>query len=124
MKIIIILMLALICQFANGQPIMTINEHGTLDSTVFKPREKIPYVLTIENLILLYDKYSKECYADSTSFHYYKPKWNDTSCYRQTGNLAIGYDYVLVCENPDHFQYTHKTPDFLGFMEWLKTQTK
>jgi len=120
MKTTIILILTLLCQFANGQDVKNSEiEHLFDDSLYYDASYDYPgYKILVKD----YEEYSKECYADSTLYHSHNPSWNDLSCYRQTGNLAFGYSYELVCKNLDHFSYTHKEPDFPGFMKWLQNK--
>ena len=70
-----------------------------------------------------YDEYAKECYKDSTLSHTYMPKWN-SGCLRQIGNLADGYSFVIDCKDSSHYSYTHRTPTFEGFIEWLRVKGK
>lgn len=128
MKTLIILILALLCQFANGQDIEKLIDdslyydidHGKYHGKVLV--KKYTETKVLKFLVSEYEEYLKECYADSTLYHSHNPSWNDLSCYRQTGNLAFGYSYELVCKNLDHFSYTHKEPDFPGFMKWLQNK--
>jgi hypothetical protein len=74
--------------------------------------------ITYEDL----EAYEKECFADSSLVHTYNPKWYD-SCYQQTGNMADGYSFELVCKNLNHFTYVHREPTWEGFREFVKNKT-
>ena len=73
-------------------------------------------------LLKLLDQYAKECYADSTLQHTHNSKWND-NCFRQTGNLAVGYSYTIDCKDSSHYSYTHRIPTFEDFTTWLRKQS-
>ena len=80
-----------------------------------KPNKEV-WRTSTEWLIL---KYADECFNDSTFVHTHTAKWND-GCYAQSGNMADGYYFELVCEDKNHFEWTRKKPTFEGFIEWLK----
>ena len=78
-----------------------------------------------ESAIRLWGEYETYCYDDSTYTHIYNPTWADWhTCYQQSGNLAHGYHWKLICNNKSHFSYIHKEPTFIGFIEYLKTKRK
>ena len=75
----------------------------------------------LKEFITLWDEYAKECYADSALTHTYSPRWYD-KCYDRIGNMEDGYTFVLRCNDPDHYSYTHKQPDPIGFIEYLRNK--
>ena len=78
-----------------------------------------------ESAIRLWGEYETYCYDDSTYTHIYNPTWADWhTCYQQSGNLAHGYHWKLICNNKSHFSYIHKEPTFKGFIGYLKTKRK
>ena len=67
-------------------------------------------------IVLLYDEYAEECYADSTARYYYTLcDWDcwEVSC--KKGDTIWG---STIC--PENWE--HRPPTFTGFMEWIKTQ--
>jgi hypothetical protein len=69
-------------------------------------------------------EYEQECFNDSSLTHTYMPElsypFEFGRCYKQTGNLAIGYSYILDCNNQEHYSYVHKEPSWDGFREFVK----
>jgi hypothetical protein len=127
MKPIIILILSLIFQFANGQ-VKPMTEKMWKDSSYhyeligsyseyFYDNESIFNIKPVKSyLIYAWDKYSKECYADSTLL-------------KHQHFMPEGERYCIVdweCLNPDHYRdyYIHTIPTFSGFMKWLQNKVK
>ena len=67
-------------------------------------------------LIEQYDKYVKECYADSQLISKHLPIVGMNCYYYSPGDGK--------CKNPKHFEeiWTHKEPTFKGFIEWSRKQ--
>lgn len=86
--------------------------------TTFKP-----YYSTERGITDLILAYADECYADSILQHTYNSNWYD-KCLRQTGNLAMGYSYVIDCEDSSHYSFVHREPTFKGFIEFLRKRMK
>ncbi|EFK95505.1 hypothetical protein LDC_2471 [sediment metagenome] len=77
------------------------------------------------NIGELITEYEQECYADSSLEHTYNPSWSEyNKCYKQVGNLAIGYSYVLDCDDSSHYSYVHKEPTWDGFRDFIKRKYK
>jgi hypothetical protein len=72
----------------------------------------------VQLLLPILNEYKQDCYNDSTLEHTHIASWVD-KCYIQTGNLADGYEFVLVCDDSTHYEWIHKEPTFADFIEWL-----
>ena len=85
---------------------------GLVDTVPKNPAIKI---ITMEELLSLYDQYAKECYADST--------------YEQVTKQWTIHDFnvktMTTCDTiiPATYDWIHKEPTFTGFMEWLREHT-
>ena len=73
---------------------------------------------TVVRILPILNEYKQDCYNDSTWTHTYLPSWS-SGCFRQEGNLAYGYEFVLDCDDSTHYEWTHKEPTFADFIEWL-----
>jgi hypothetical protein len=74
----------------------------------------------ILTLLNEYQRYSKECYNDSSKVHYEDVGYINY-CYRAEFD-GWKYNYILNCNDSTHYRYVHKQPTFEGFMEWLNTK--
>ena len=83
-------------------------------------QDKIPTISSELSRLII--EYEQECYADSSFEHTYLTTW--LYCYKQVGNMEAGYGYTLDCDKEEHFSYTHKDPDWLGFREFIKRREK
>ena len=93
----------------------------TVSGYTYKTDLGIYQTMVLATIVQLWDEYAKECYADSALTHTYTPKWN-SGCLRQTGNLAEGYSFIIDCKDSSHYSYTHKQPDPIGFIEFLRNK--
>ena len=129
MKTTIILILTLLCQFANGQLNETFETYldtanfsvydiPEVEGLTFIHKEYVDAKIT-KFILSNWDEYSKECYADST-LEYYE--------FYDNGVFWFKTETIHPDDKNSKYKvetvYSHKNPDFPGFMKWLQNKVK
>jgi hypothetical protein len=115
MKTLLIILILFACLGVNGQVDTVFYDIGKGLVIDNYEKDQNYHLITLEDM----EVYIQECYNDSTLTHTHIEQQNEV-CYCRIGNLAIGYDWELCCEDRSHFTYTHRKPTFEGFYKYLK----